>query len=71
MPNPVLIGAKLNMKRNSLATVEGKLTGLLAKRSELEASIDAIESEEDLTAIEASVKENDEEIASSEEEKQS
>lgn len=69
MPNPVLIGAKLNMKRNSLQTVEGKLTELLAKRSELEASIDAIESEEDLTAIEASVKENDEEIASSEEEK--
>ncbi|MED2185392.1 phage major capsid protein [Bacillus wiedmannii] len=69
MPNPVLIGAKLNMKRNSLTTVEGKLTELLAKRSELEASIDAIESEEDLTAIEASVKENDDEIASSEEEK--
>ncbi|PER27196.1 phage major capsid protein [Bacillus cereus] len=69
MPNPVLIGAKLNMKRNSLQTVEGKLTELLAKRSELEASIDAIENEEDLTAIEASVKENDEEIASSEEEK--
>lgn len=69
MPNPVLIGAKLNMKRNSLATVEGKLTELLTKRSELEASIDGIESEEDLTAIEASVKENDEEVASSEEEK--
>jgi HK97 family phage major capsid protein len=69
MPNPVLIGAKLNMKRNSLTTVEGKLTELLAKRSELEASIDAIENEEDLTAIEASVKENDDEIASSEEEK--
>lgn len=69
MPNPVLIGAKLNMKRNSLSTVEGKLTELLAKRSELEASIDAIESEEDLTAIEASVKENDDDITASEEEK--
>ncbi|MFE4764398.1 phage major capsid protein [Bacillus mycoides] len=69
MPNPVLIGAKLNIKRNSLSTVEVKLTELLAKRSELESSIDAIESEEDLTAIEASVKENDDDIAASEEEK--
>ncbi|EOP94828.1 phage major capsid protein [Bacillus toyonensis] len=69
MPNPVLIGAKLNMKRNSLTTVEGKLTELLAKRSELEASIDGIENEEDLTAIEASVKENDDAITTSEEEK--
>ncbi|MEK4501823.1 phage major capsid protein [Bacillus sp. FSL R12-0069] len=69
MPNPLLIGAKLNMKRNSLTTVEGKLTELLAKRSELEASIDGIENEEDLTALEASIKENDEDISSTEEEK--
>ncbi|PGU29649.1 phage major capsid protein [Bacillus cereus] len=69
MANPVLIGAKLNMKRSSLSTVEGKLTELLAKRSELESSIDSIESEEDLTAIEVSVKENDDAISTSEEEK--
>ncbi|MGR2746475.1 phage major capsid protein [Bacillus sp. N6] len=69
MPNPLLIGAKLNMKRSSLTTVEGKLTELLAKRSELEASIDAIENEEDLAALEASIKENDEDISSTEEEK--
>lgn len=69
MPNPLLIGAKLNMKRNSLTTVEGKLTELLAKRSELDASIEGIDNEEDLAALEASIKENDEDITSTEEEK--
>ncbi|MCU4822684.1 phage major capsid protein [Bacillus cereus] len=69
MPNPVLIGAKLNMKRNSLSTLEGKLTELLAKRSELEASIEGIDNEEDLTALEASIKENDDAITSTEDEK--
>ncbi len=69
MPNPVLIGAKLNMKRNSLKTVEGKLTELLAKRSELEASIEGIDNEDDLTALEASIKENDDNITSKEDEK--
>jgi len=69
MANPVLIGAKLNVKRSSLSTVEGKLTELLAKRSELEGAIEGIETEEDLAAIEASVKENDDEIATTEEEK--
>lgn len=69
MGNPVLIGAKLNLKRSSLTTVEDKLTSLLATRSELETSIDGVESEEDLTAIEASVKENDEAITAAEDEK--
>lgn len=71
MPNPVLIGAKLSLKRSSLKTVEDKLKNLLTKRSELEASIDGVETEEDLTAIEASVKENDEAITEAEEEKTS
>lgn len=71
MANPVLIGAKLNLKRSSLSTVEDKLKALLAKRSELEASIDGVESEEDLTTIEASVKENDEAIEAAEDEKTS
>ncbi|KAB2334263.1 phage major capsid protein [Bacillus mesophilum] len=69
MPNPVLIGAKLKLKRSSLKTVEETITELLAKRDELSASIDGVESEEDLTAIEDSVKENDEEIEGKEEEK--
>lgn len=71
MANPVLIGAKLNLKRSSLSTVEGKIAELLAKRSELEASIEGVETEEDLTAIEASVKDNDEAITAAEDEKTS
>lgn len=71
MANPVLIGSKLNLKRSSLSKVEGKLTELLAKRSEIEASIDGVESEEDLEAIEASVNENEEAIKLAEGEKTS
>lgn len=69
MANPVLIGAKLNLKRSSLKSVEEKIIELLAKRSELEVSIEGVESEEDLVAIESSVKENDEAIDAAEEEK--
>ncbi|RDW17629.1 phage major capsid protein [Oceanobacillus arenosus] len=71
MPNPVLIGAKLNLKRSSLKTVEERIAELLIKRTELEESIDGVESEEDLTAIEASVKENDDAIEETENEKTS
>lgn len=71
MGNPVLIGAKLNVKRSSLAAVEEKLKDLLAKRNELEASIEGIETEEDLSVIEANVKENDEAIDDAEKEKSS
>ena len=69
MANPVLIGAKLNLKRNSLKTVEERIAELLAKRSELEGSIEGIETEEDLKAIEATVKENDDAITEVEDEK--
>ena len=69
MSNPVLIGAKLNLKRNSLTSVEEKITGLLAKRSELEESIEGVESEEDLTAIEKNVEDNEKEITDAENEK--
>lgn len=71
MANPVLIGAKLNLKRSAFKSVEDKITELLSKRSELEAAIEGVESEEDLTAIEAQVKENDEAIDAAEEEKSS
>lgn len=69
MPNPVLIGAKLNLKRSTLKTIEDKISELLVKRSELEASIDGVESEDDLAVIEASVKDNDDKLAEAEEEK--
>ncbi|UQZ76847.1 phage major capsid protein [Niallia circulans] len=69
MANPVLIGAKLKMKRDSLSTVEGKLTDLLAKRNEFEAALEGAENEEDLTTIENSMNENDEEVKKQEDEK--
>lgn len=67
--NPVLIGAKLNLKRNSLNSLEEKLKGFLKKRDELAESVEGVENEEDLEAIETEVNENEEEIKSLEEEK--
>lgn len=67
--NPVLIGAKLNMKRSALKTVEEELQALLAKRSEFESAIEAAENEEDLSAIENDIKENDAAIEEKENEK--
>jgi len=67
--NPVLIGAKLNLKRKALSTLEERIAELLIKREELETSIEGIETEDDLTAVEASVTENDDAIKEVEGEK--
>ncbi|HZH62589.1 MAG TPA: phage major capsid protein [Metabacillus sp.] len=69
MGNPVILGAKLNMKRSTLSTIEEQLQTLLAKRSELTEAVEAVENEEDLTAIEADVEANDNEIETQESEK--
>ena len=69
MANPVLLGAKLKLKRDALSTIEGKLQGLLTKRSEFEAAIDGVENDDDLTAIESSVEDNEKEIETTENEK--
>ena len=69
MGNPVLIGVKVQMKRSSLSSVEGKITELIAKRSELEGAIEGIESEEDFAAVEAQVNENEDAIKAAEDEK--
>lgn len=71
MTSPVLLAAKANMKRNSLQSMEANITELLAKRSELEAAIEGIESEEDLTVIESQVDENEKAIEDAENEKHS
>lgn len=67
--NPVLIGAKLNFKRNALKDLEEQLKLLYARRDELAASIEGIENEEDLNAIENEVNENEAEIEKLEKEK--
>lgn len=69
MPNPILIGAKLKLKRDALSALEGKLTDLLTKRSEFEAAIESAESDEDLSVIEQSMDDNDKDIETKEEEK--
>lgn len=69
MSNPVVLGAKLNLKRNSLQGLEEKLSEFLKKRDELAASVEGIENEEDLEAIEQEVNENEEEIKKLEDEK--
>ena len=69
MPNPILIGAKLKLKRDVLSALEGKLTDLLAKRSEFEAAIESAENDEDLSVIEQSMNDNDNDIETKEEEK--
>jgi len=67
MPNPILIGAKLKLKRDALSALEGKLTDLLTKRSEFEAAIESAESDEDLSVIEQSMDDNDKGIETKEE----
>lgn len=69
MPNPILIGAKLKLKRDALSALEGKLTDLLAKRSEFESAIESAENDEDLSVIEQSMNDNDNDIETKEEEK--
>ncbi|QRG70790.1 phage major capsid protein [Brevibacillus choshinensis] len=69
MINPVLIGAKLNLKRSALKTTGDKLIELLAKRNDLEASIEAAETEEDLAALEQSIQDNQSQISEVENDK--
>lgn len=69
MPNPILIGAKLNLKRSALKTVEGELQTLLDKRNELEAAVNEAQTEDELAALENEVNENESAIEAKENEK--
>lgn len=69
MPNPILIGAKLNLKRSALKTVEGELQTLLNKRNELEAAVNEAQTEDELAALENEVNENESAIEAKENEK--
>lgn len=69
MSNPIILGAKLRMKRSELVTIEEQITALMAKRSELAEGIETVETDEDLTAVEADVNANDAEITESEKSK--
>ncbi|MGA3598584.1 phage major capsid protein [Lysinibacillus agricola] len=67
--NPVLIGAKLNLKRSSLQGKEEELNAFLKKRDELAASVEGVESEEDLDGIEKEINKLEEEIKELDEQK--
>ncbi|UTI42107.1 phage major capsid protein [Niallia sp. RD1] len=69
MTNPVVIGAKLKMKRDALSVIQAELEALQSKRSEFEAAIEAVENDEDLAVIEKSIDDNDAEITEQETEK--
>ncbi|MEK4283227.1 phage major capsid protein [Ureibacillus sp. FSL K6-0165] len=69
MPNPILIGAKLNLKRSALKAVEGELQTLLNKRNELEAAVNEAQTEEELATLENEVNENESAIEAKENEK--
>ena len=69
MANPVILAAKLQLKRNELTSVKNKLKELFSKRDELAASVEGVETEEDLQAIETQADEIDAEIEENEKEK--
>ncbi|RDV25375.1 phage major capsid protein, partial [Lysinibacillus capsici] len=71
MANPVLLGAKLTMKRSSLKSVEDKITELITKLNELEGAIEGIDSEEDLNLLETQVKDTEEALTNAKDEKTS
>lgn len=69
MTNPVLIGAKLNLKRTSIQENEETLNGILKKRDELAATVEGVETEEDLSVIETEINKLEGEISALEEQK--
>ncbi|MEI7027150.1 phage major capsid protein [Paenibacillus sp. y28] len=69
MGNPILIGAKLNLKRSALKPITDKLHELLNKRSDLEKTVDEAKTEEELAALEQNIQENQTAITDAEQEK--
>ena|SRR5690554_2655142 len=57
MANPVILGAKLNMKRSSLQELENSINDVLKRQEEVLNAIDEVESDEDLAPVEAEVNE--------------
>lgn len=55
--NPIIIGAKLNLKRSALETLKTSIEALNTRSEEVTKAIDGVETDEDLTAIEKSVDE--------------
>ena len=69
MSKPIIIGAKLNLKRSSLKTIETEITELNKRSEEVLKAIDSAETEEDLNAVETSAEEIQAELSTKLEEK--
>ena len=57
MRNPIIIGADLKIKRSALETLNNEVKAIKIRAEEVTKAIDGAETEEDLTAIEASADE--------------
>ena len=57
MSNPIITGAKIGMKRSALSTIDEAIQALNLRSEEVLKAVDGAETEEDLTAVEASVEE--------------
>lgn len=57
MRNPIIIGADLRMKRSALEAIKTEIKSLESRSAEANKAVDGVETEEDLTVLEASVDE--------------
>lgn len=70
MANPVILGAKLNMKRSSLQELENSINDALKRQEEVLNAIDEVESDEDLEVVENNANEIQTELDAKNEEKE-
>lgn len=67
--NPIIIGAKLNLKRTALAGIDEAIKALIVRAEEVTKAIDGTETEEDLTTVELTADEIQAELDAKNEEK--
>lgn len=71
MSNPIITGAKIGMKRSLLSTIDEAIQALNLRSEEVLKAVDEATTEEDLTAVEASVEEIQAELETKQAEKKS
>lgn len=71
MSNPIITGAKIGMKRTALSTIDEAIQALNLRSEEVLKAVDEATTEEDLTAVEASVEEIQAELETKQAEKKS
>lgn len=71
MTNPIITGAKIGMKRSALSVIDEAISALNLRSEEVLKAVDGAETEEDLTAVEATVEEIQAELDTKQAEKKS